>query len=170
MRRDDIGEKKKMDRYHPPVKGTRIRYSHIRCEFPAGTRCGGDRRKIIFSYRARGIGAHTHTRSRARMIRRVGRLPLPLVPRCLFLFFRPLRRHPVSSSSRPPIPHCRRYRPSAPPSLSGMHAAPCRPLFCFPLFSGFSGRAAPDTRAANRWCAAQQVADYKNHSATPGAC
>lgn len=166
LRCDDIGTKK-MDRYRPPAE----RNAHSIFAYPMRIPGGHSPRrrpsKNNFQLpRARDRRAHAH--ALARMIRRVGRLLL-LVPRCLFLFFHPLRRHPVSSS-HPPIPHCRRYRPSAPPSLGGMHAAPRRPLFCFPLFSGFSGRAAPDTRAANRWCAAQQVADYKNHSAAPGAC
>lgn len=49
--------------------------------------------------------------------------------------------------------------------VAGLRAAPrLLARFCFPLFSGFSGRAArrPLVRAA------QQVADYKNHSSARG--
>lgn len=122
---------KKINRYRPPAKGTRIRYSHIRCEFPAGARRRPSKNNFQLP-RARDKRAH----ALARMIRRVGLL----VPRCLFLFFRPLRRHLVSSSPTAAAA-VRAYHPP-----SGMHGAPRRPLFCFPLFSGFSGRAAPDTR------------------------
>lgn len=170
MRRDDIGEKKKINRYRPPAKGTRIRYSHIRCEFPAGTRRRPSKNNFQLP-RARDKRAH----ARARMIRRVGLLPLPLlVPRCLFLFFRPLCRHPsppphASSPLPPPLPS---KRTTLSAGCTARRAAPRRAgrSFVFLYFPVFPGGPRRGHTAANRWCAAQQVADYKNHSTAPRAC
>lgn len=98
----------------------------------------------------------------ARMIHRVGLLML-LVPRCLFLFFPPPPPSPSPSASQPPPLPSERTTPAR---CTARRAAPAALLF-FSIFRFFRAGRAGHT-AANRWCAAQQVADYKNHSTTPG--
>jgi hypothetical protein len=99
--------------------------------------------------------ARPHTATR--IIRR-------LVPRCLFPFFFPPPPPATTPTSSQPIAQAG-HPVFGSLDVAGLRAAPrLLARFCFPLFSGFSGRAArrPLVRAA------QQVADYKNHSSARG--